>query len=78
MANKLEIYNGTDWLTVSTGDVTGTANEITITASGNNHQVALAANPVIPGTGAMTIPTGTALQYPTTPTLGMMRFTTGA
>ena len=51
----------------------GTTNQINVSVSAGVATVSLATNPVLPGTGSVTIPTGTTLQRPPTPTVGMMR-----
>jgi len=56
-----------DSSTVSPVAITGTTNQISV-ANGNgfsgNPTIAIADNPVIPGTGAMTVPVGTTAQQP--------------
>ena len=56
-----------DSSTVSPVTITGTSNQISVT-NGNgfsgNPTIAIADNPVIPGTGAMTVPIGTTAQQP--------------
>jgi hypothetical protein len=64
-----------------TRTITGTANQITVTNGdqvAGNPTLALAANPVLPGTGAVTIPSGTSAQVPAVPTAGMMRYNSTA
>jgi len=57
--------------------LTGTANQITLTDAGaeSTITVAIAANPILSGTGSLTIPTGTTAQRPT-PTAAMVRYNT--
>jgi hypothetical protein len=68
--------------TVSGRDLTGTANQITVTdgngASGNP-TFAIASNPALPGTGGVGIPTGTTAERPASPSNGTFRYnsTTG-
>jgi hypothetical protein len=68
--------------TVSGRDLTGTANQITITngdgASGNP-TFSIATNPALPGTGGVGLPTGTTAQRPASPSNGTFRYnsTTG-
>ena len=56
-----------DSSTVSPVTITGTSNQISVT-NGNgfsgNPTIAIASDPVIPGTGAMTVPIGTTAQQP--------------
>lgn len=61
----------TDTLTIA-----GTANEIITSAATDAVTIGLADNPLLPGTGAVTIPAGTTAQQPGTPTLGMTRYNT--
>lgn len=54
------------WISFTTGSVTsilGTANEITATGS-STVTIAIASNPVLPGTGAVKVPSGTTAQRP--------------
>ena len=56
--------------------LSGTAGEITITNTGADSIVAaLAANPILPGTGAVTLPAGTTAQRPAGSS-GMLRYNT--
>ena len=54
----------------------GTSNQITVTVASNVATVSISANPVLPGTASVTIPTGTTAQRPATPTTGMLRLNT--
>lgn len=56
--------------------LTGTVNQITITDNGANSSVVLtiATNPVLPGTGSVTVPIGTTGQQPGLPVNGMVRY----
>jgi len=57
-------YSGS---TINPRTITGTANQITVangTGVGGDPTIAIASNPIIPGTGAMTIPSGTIPQRP--------------
>lgn len=77
MAGKLEYYNGTAWAKVGTvTSINGTTSQITITGTTTDPVIAIATDPIIPGTGATTITVGTTAQRPATPTVGMMRFNT--
>lgn len=65
--------------TWTTRSVAGTANQITVTnGSGvsGNPVIALANNPIIPGTAGIDIPSGTTAERPGSPTTGVMRFNT--
>lgn len=67
--------NGT-WVNFSSGSVTsilGTANEITATGS-STVTIAIAANPILPGNGSVTVPTGTTGQRPGSPIVGDLRY----
>ncbi len=66
------------WTTPTSGTVTSitagnaiTLSPGTITSTGS---VSVSDNPVLPGTGSVTVPVGTAAQTPGTPTNGMVRF----
>jgi hypothetical protein len=61
---------------ITSATVTGTSNQITV-ANGNgisgNPTVGLASNPVLPGTGSVTVPVGTTAQQPSG-NAGMIRY----
>ena len=68
------VRTGTSTFTRRT--ITGTANQITITDGtgvSGNPTIAIASNPIIPGTGSITIPSGTTAQRPGSPANGMTR-----
>ena len=73
---------GTDSFTFAKTDqnsftsILGTTNQINVSVTAGVATVSLATNPVLPGTASVTIPTGTTVQRPATPTLGMFRFNT--
>ena len=73
---------GTDSFTFAKTDqnsftsILGTSNQINVSVAGGVATISLASNPVIPGTASITIPTGTTVQRPATPTAGMFRFNT--
>jgi hypothetical protein len=69
---------GNDALLTNERSLTGTVNEITLTDGGVNSTVTLsiANNPILPGTGSVTLPIGTTAQQPGSPTTGMVRFNT--
>lgn len=56
--------------------INGTANEISVTGTNPTLTVGLADNPVIPGTGSLTLPAGTTAERPVTPVAGMSRYNT--
>lgn len=60
----------------SASSILGTANQVIVTVSGGVATIGLATNTIIPGTGCVTIPTGTTAQRPGTPTVGMIRLNT--
>lgn len=56
--------------------INGTANQIKVDVnSGGVVQISIEENPVLPGTGGVTIPGGTVAQRPTSPALGTIRWT---
>lgn len=64
------------WVANTAGSVvsvSGTANQITSTG-GTTPVIGIASDPIIPGTGAITVPVGTTLQQPGAPTAGMFRY----
>ena len=73
---------GTDSFTFAKTDqnsftsILGTTNQITVSVTAGVATIALATNTIIPGTASVTIPTGTTVQRPSTPTVGMFRFNT--
>jgi hypothetical protein len=73
---------GTDSFTFAKTDqnsftsILGTPNQINVSVAGGVATIAIATNPVLPGTASVTIPTGTTVQRPGTPTAGMFRFNT--
>ena len=56
--------------------ILGTPNQIVVSISNNVATIGLSTDPVLPGMGSVTIPTGTTAQRPVTPTAGMLRFNT--
>lgn len=68
-----------DSATASPVAVTGTSNQISVT-NGNGFlgdpTIAISDDPVMPGTGAMTVPVGSSAEYPAIPTPGMIRYNT--
>lgn len=73
---------GTDSFTFAKNDqnsftsIFGTANQISVSVVGGVATISFSSNPVLPGTGSVTIPKGTTAQRPSAPTVGMMRFNT--
>lgn len=73
---------GTDSFTFAKTDqnafisILGTTNQIAVSVAGGVATISIAANPVLPGTASVTIPTGTTAQRPVTPTAGMIRLNT--
>jgi len=63
---------------VTSTTLVGTSNQIDITNTNGvgNPVFSIASNPIIPGTGSMTIPQGTTGQQPTVPQIGMFRYDT--
>lgn len=57
-------------------NVLGTLNQINVSVSSGVATVSIATDPVIPGTGAITLPKGTTAQRPATPAAGMFRLNT--
>jgi len=64
--------------TVTSTTLVGTADQISITNTNGvgNPVFSFTPNPIFPGTGSMTIPTGTALEQPAAGVAGMMRYDT--
>ena len=63
--------------TTTARTITGTTNQVSVTNGdgvGGNPVIAVADNPVIPGTASMTIPTGTTAQRPSASPDGQVRF----
>lgn len=82
MLTSIVTIVGTDSFTFAKTDqnsftsILGTTNQINVSVAGGVATISLASNPVIPGTASITIPTGTTVQRPATPTAGMFRFNT--
>ncbi|MBL7975936.1 MAG: hypothetical protein JNJ85_13555, partial [Candidatus Kapabacteria bacterium] len=71
------IGNGSGAL--STATITGTTNQIGVTngnGTAGNPIISLASDAVLPGTGAVTVPTGNSSQQPASPSNGMLRYNT--
>lgn len=79
--NRFEAYANSSWQTLGSGDgsvtsVTGTANQITVANGTTTPQIALASNPVLPGSASVAIPAGTTAARPVSPINGMIRYNT--
>lgn len=59
-------------------NILGTANQINVSILNGVATVSIADNPILPGTGSVTIPTGSTAQRPSTGSLGMIRINTGS
>ena len=68
--------NGALVLTATSGvsSVAGTANQISVIGVLPSYTIGLADNPILPGTGSLTIPSGTTAQRPVSPTVGIVRY----
>ena len=78
---RFEIYAGSSWTTIGAGDgtvtnVAGTVDQITVTNGTTTPQISIATNPVIPGTGSISVPAGGTAARPGTPVNGMIRYNT--
>jgi hypothetical protein len=65
--------------TVATRTITGTASQVTVTNGdgvAGAPTLAIASDPVLPGTGSVTVPVGTTAQRPGAPAVGMIRWNT--
>ena len=63
---------------ITSTTLVGTSNQISITnpTGVGNPNISIANNPIIPGTGAITVPVGTTGEQPSSPTVGMFRYDT--
>jgi hypothetical protein len=78
---RFEIYAGSSWTTIGAGDgtvtnVAGTVNQITVANGTTTPQISIATNPVIPGTGSISVPAGGTAARPGSPVNGMIRYNT--
>jgi hypothetical protein len=55
-------------------DIFGTQDEIEVTISDGIATISLATDPIIPGNGAMRIPTGNTTERPAAPRMGLIRY----
>lgn len=73
---------GTDSFTFATIDrnsftsILGTTDQINVSVLNGVATISIATDPVIPGTGSITLPKGTTAQRPATPVAGMFRLNT--
>lgn len=73
---------GTDGFTFATIDrnsftsILGTTNQINVSVLNGVATISIATDPVIPGTGSITLPKGTTAQRPAIPVAGMFRLNT--
>jgi hypothetical protein len=79
--SRFEIYAGSSWTTIGAGDgtvtsVSGTANQISVANGTTTPQISITSNPVLPGTGSVSVPAGGTAARPGSPTNGMMRYNT--
>ena len=61
---------------LSVTSITGTVNQISVSAATGNSTISISSNPIIPGNASETIPNGTTAQRPATPTVAMLRYNT--
>jgi hypothetical protein len=78
---RFEIYAGSSWTTIGAGDgtvtnVAGTVGQITVANGTTTPQISIATNPVMPGTGSISVPAGGTAARPGTPVNGMIRYNT--
>tara|TARA_R110002126_G_scaffold53859_2_gene145848 strand:- start:5169 stop:6902 length:1734 start_codon:yes stop_codon:yes gene_type:complete len=76
---NFEFYQNSTWAVFGTGagsvtNVIGTANQITVTNGTTTPTVSITTNPIIPGTGSLTLPIGSSFARPATPVGGMLRY----
>lgn len=76
---NFEFYQNGAWAVFGTGagsvtNVSGTADQITVVNGTTTPTVSIATNPIIPGTGSLTLPIGSSFARPATPVGGMLRY----
>ena len=76
---NFEFYQNGAWSVFGTGagsvtSVSGTANQITVVNGTTTPTVSITTNPIIPGTGSLTLPIGSSFARPATPVAGMLRY----
>ena len=69
---NFEFYQNSTWAVFGTGagsvtNVIGTANQITVTNGTTTPTVSITTNPIIPGTGSLTLPIGSSFARPAAP-----------
>jgi hypothetical protein len=79
--SRFEIYAGSSWTTIGAGDgtvtsVSGTAGQITVANGTTTPQISITTNPVLPGTGSVTVPAGGTAARSASPVNGMIRYNT--
>jgi len=78
---RFEGYYAGSWQTFGLGDgtltsVSGTTNQINVSNVGSIATVALSSDPIVPGTGGVTLPVGTTAQRSASPINGILRYNT--
>jgi hypothetical protein len=76
---SFEFYQNGVWANFGTGsgsvtNVSGTADQITVVNGTTTPTVSITSNPIIPGTGSLTLPIGSSFARPATPVGGMLRY----
>jgi len=79
--NSFTGYRNGVWVNFGAGDgtvtnVSGTANQISVTNNTTQPIVGIVSNPVLPGLGSVTLPKGTTIERPAVPANGMLRYNT--
>ena len=77
-AEAFNFYQNGSWINFNNGavlSVTGTTNQITATGS-SSVVLSISSNPILPGTGGVTLPSGTTAQRPGSPNQGELRYNT--
>lgn len=78
-SQRFEGFQNGSWVNFGNGDgsvtyVYGTANEITVSSPTTTPIIALATNPVLPGSGSVTVPAGNTAARPGLAVNGMLRY----